>query len=167
MASKARLRLQHSQQKDSLITPTRPLPSPPHYSVYTLVPQEDYNSFSEILHDQTSARRHALHLCPLRAQRQHARLRHSQRQPPHPGRHRSQPARLQSPQPASDVFQPRPATAHLARLKISQQGPAIYAKSSPWNTVESGKRVRLSSELLTWYIGKLSAFCLQGEVATE
>jgi hypothetical protein len=23
------------------------------------------------------------------------------------------------------------------------------------------------SELLTWYIGKLSAFCLQGEVATE
>src|SRR5258708_2718269 len=25
----------------------------------------------------------------------------------------------------------------------------------------------LSSELLTWYIGKLSAFCLQGEVAPE
>ena len=25
----------------------------------------------------------------------------------------------------------------------------------------------ITSELLTWYIGKLSAFCLQGEVATE
>jgi hypothetical protein len=37
--------------KNSLITHIRPLPSPPHYSVYTLVPQQDYNSFSEILHD--------------------------------------------------------------------------------------------------------------------
>ena len=51
-AEHSRLRLKHSQHnKNPHITHTRPLPSPPHYSVYTLVPQEDYNCFSEILHD--------------------------------------------------------------------------------------------------------------------
>jgi hypothetical protein len=45
--------------------PPPPLPSLPHYGVYTLVPPAGYNSFSEILHDETSARRHALHLCPM------------------------------------------------------------------------------------------------------
>ena len=97
----------------------------------------------ETLRHQSDRRGNTVQVYPLRIQRQYTRFRRPGRQPPHPGRHRSQPARLQSPQPASDVFRPRPATAHLARLKIFIKGPAIYAKPSTWSTVESRKRVCL------------------------
>src|SRR5258708_16943738 len=105
--------------------------SPLHYlrhpTLVRIVPSpKDYTKNCETLHHRSHQGRHAIHMHPLRAQREHPGIRREERQPPHASRDRHQPARHQGTPAASDVFLARSPATHLARVILAFTLPRTH-----------------------------------------